>query len=64
MTTKHRKNPRPIPSLLSVALASCLALTAPAVMAQSTSATLRGVVTADAAPAADAVITATNLANG
>lgn len=64
MTTKHRKYPRPIPSLLSVALASCLALTAPAVMAQSTSATLRGVVTADAAPAADAVITATNLANG
>ena len=64
MTTKHRKNLRPIPSLLSVALASCLALTAPALMAQSTSATLRGVVTADAAPAAAAVITATNLANG
>ena len=64
MTTKHRKNPRPIPSLLSVALASCLAITAPAVLAQSTSATLRGVVTADAAPTADAVITATNVATG
>ncbi len=64
MTTKHRKYSRPIPSLLSAALASCLALTAPAAFAQSTSATLRGVVTADAAPAADAVITATNLANG
>ena len=64
MTTKHRNNPRPTPSLLSVALASCLALAAPAVLAQSTSATLRGVVTADAAPAAAAVITATNLANG
>ena len=64
MTTKHRNNPRLTPSLLSVALASCLALAAPAVLAQSTSATLRGVVTADAAPAAAAVITATNLANG
>lgn len=64
MTTKHRNYPRPIPSLLSVALASCLAISAPAVLAQSTSATVRGVVTANAAPAADAVITATNLANG
>jgi outer membrane receptor protein involved in Fe transport len=64
MTTKHRKYLRPIPSLLSVALASCLALTAPAALAQSTSATLRGVVTADAAPAGAATITATNLANG
>ena len=64
MTTKHRNNPRLTPSLLSVALASCLALAAPAVLAQSTSATLRGVVTADAAPAATAEVTATNLASG
>ena len=64
MTTKNRNYSHPMKSLLSVALASCLALAAPAVLAQSTSATLRGVVSAETTPAANAVITATNLANG
>ena len=61
---QNRKSRRPIPTLLSCALASCLALAAPAALAQSTAATLRGVVTADAAPVANAEIVATNLANG
>lgn len=56
---------RPTPKLLACALASCLALTAaPAAMAQSTAATLRGQVTLDSAPATDARITATNVATG
>jgi outer membrane receptor protein involved in Fe transport len=55
---------RPVPTLLACALASCLMIAAPAAFAQSTSATLRGVVTADSTPAANAVVTATNLANG
>ncbi|WP_342315275.1 TonB-dependent receptor [Lysobacter sp. FW306-1B-D06B] len=50
--------------LLACALASCLAVAAPAVMAQSTSATIRGQVTVDSAPASDAQITATNTATG
>ncbi|MFA6986348.1 MAG: carboxypeptidase-like regulatory domain-containing protein, partial [Arenimonas sp.] len=64
MNLQNRKSRRPIPTLLSCALAGCLALAAPAVLAQSTAATLRGTVTADALPAANAEITATNLANG
>mgnify|MGYP003423049125 CR=1 FL=1 len=64
MNLQNRKSRRPIPTLLSCALASCLALAAPAAMAQSTASTLRGVVTADAAPVANATIVATNLANG
>lgn len=64
MNLQNRKSRRPIPTLLSCALAGCLALAAPAVLAQSTAATLRGTVTADAVPAANAEITATNLANG
>ncbi len=51
--------------LLSCALASCLLMgAAPAVLAQSTSATLRGQVSADSAPASDARVTATNVATG
>jgi len=51
--------------LLSCALASCLLMgAAPAVLAQSTSATLRGQVSADSAPASDAQVTATNVATG
>ncbi len=64
MNQQNRKSRRPIPTLLSCALASCLALAAPAVLAQSTASTLRGVVTADTAPVANAEIVATNLANG
>lgn len=55
---------RPIPTVLACALAACLLVAAPPSIAQSASATLRGVVTADAGPAANAVVTATNLANG
>ncbi|WP_407351335.1 TonB-dependent receptor domain-containing protein [Luteimonas sp. R10] len=51
-------------TLLSCALGACLAMAAPAVLAQSTSATLRGQVSADDAPAADARVTATNLGTG
>ena len=49
---------RPNRKLLSCALASCLAMAAPQVMAQSTSATLRGAVTADS------TITVTNVDTG
>jgi outer membrane receptor protein involved in Fe transport len=56
---KPRANHRPTPRLLAVALATCvLALGAPAVFAQSTSATLRGAATASAK------VTATNTATG
>ncbi|UHQ21617.1 TonB-dependent receptor [Lysobacter sp. 5GHs7-4] len=55
---------RPRPGLLACALASCLALAAPAALAQSTAATIRGQVTVDSAPATDAKITATNVATG
>lgn len=51
-------------SLLGCALASCLLVAAPSAFAQSTSATIRGQVNADSAPAADAQVTATNLATG
>ncbi len=51
--------------LLSCALASCLLMgAAPAVLAQSTSATLRGQISADSAAASDARVTATNVATG
>ena len=64
---KSNKQPaiRPTRTLLTCALASCLMLgVAPAVFAQSTGATIRGQVSADSAPAADAKVTATNLATG
>jgi len=51
-------------TLLCCALASCLALAAPSVLAQTAAATIRGQVSVDAAPAADARVTATNLATG
>lgn len=55
---------RPIPTLLSCALASCLVLVVPQVMAQSASGSLRGQVTSEAGPATNASITATNVATG
>ena len=64
---KSNKQPaiRPTRTLLTCALASCLMLgVAPSVFAQSTGATIRGQVSADSAPAADAKVTATNLATG
>ena len=51
-------------SLLSCALAGCMLLSAPMAFAQSTSATLRGQVSVDSAPASDAQVTATNVATG
>ena len=65
MKNQKQRNIRPTRKLLTCALASCLMLgVAPAVFAQSTGATLRGQVSVDAAPAADANVTATNLATG
>ncbi|WP_293716658.1 TonB-dependent receptor [Stenotrophomonas sp. UBA7606] len=54
----------PTRKLLSCALASCLLLGAAPVFAQSTGATIRGQVMADSAPAAQAQVTATNIATG
>ena len=64
MTVKIRNSRRPAKTLLSCALASCLLISAQAALAQSTSATLRGQVTVDSAPVADARITATNVYTG
>ena len=65
MKNQKQRNIRPTRKLLSCALASCLMLgVTPAVFAQSTSATLRGQVSADSAPATDAKVTATNTATG
>lgn len=64
MNLQNRNSRHPVRTLLSCALAGCLAMAAPAVLAQSTAATLRGTVITDAAPAANATVTATNLANG
>jgi len=50
--------------LLSSAIASCLLIGAPQVFGQSASATLRGQVTTNTAPASDAKITATNTQTG
>ncbi len=54
----------PARRLLSCALASCLLLGAAPAFAQSTSGTIRGQVMLDSAPAAEASVTATNLATG
>ncbi|RPD88615.1 TonB-dependent receptor [Luteimonas sp. 100069] len=51
-------------SLLSIALAGCMAVAAPAALAQSTAATIRGQVMVDSAPATEARVTATNTATG
>lgn len=64
MQPYYRSTRRPTPRLLACALASCLAMAAPAAFAQSTAATIRGQVTVDSAPATDAKVTATNVATG
>ncbi|MCL1530697.1 TonB-dependent receptor [Xanthomonas nasturtii] len=64
MRHHHPHSARPARKLLSRALASCLLLGAAPAFAQSTAATIRGQVTVDAAPAAQAQVTATNLATG
>ena len=58
MKQRNRTTFRPNRKLLSCALASCLVMAAPHVMAQSTSATLRGAVTADS------TVTVTNVDTG
>ncbi|MBO9876878.1 TonB-dependent receptor [Xanthomonas sp. D-99] len=64
MRHHHPHSARPARKLLSCALVSCLLLGAAPAFAQSTAATIRGQVTVDAAPAAQAQVTATNLATG
>ncbi len=54
----------PVKTRLACALAACLLVQSPLLMAQSTSATLKGRVTADATPASGATVTATNVATG
>ena len=54
----------PTPTLLACALASCLLMSSPSVLAQSTAATVHGQVTVDSGPAKDAKVTATNTATG
>ena len=69
---KHRKHGntgkqrtvRPIPKLLTCALASCLMMGAPSVFAQSANANLRGQVLTDSTPAAGTEVIATNNATG
>ena len=51
-------------SLLSVALGTCIAFAAPAALAQSTAATIRGQVIVDSSPATEARVTAINTATG
>ena len=64
MNHSNRNNARPARTLLCCALASCMLMAAPAAFAQSTSATVRGQVMVDSAPATDARVTATNTATG
>jgi len=64
MTYLKRSTRFPQPRLLACALASCLALTAPTLFAQSTAATVRGQVTTATGPAGSAEIVATNVATG
>ena len=59
-----KRESRPARSLLTVALATCIALGAVPAMAQSTGATIRGHVMADSAPATDAVVTVVNTTTG
>ncbi|MBL0163339.1 MAG: TonB-dependent receptor [Xanthomonadales bacterium] len=54
----------PQPRLLACALASCFLVATPALLAQSTAATLRGQVTETSGSAANAEVTVTNLATG
>src|SRR5262245_43280420 len=65
MKYRTRNSLRPAPKLLACALASCLlAAASPGAFAQSTAATVRGQVTVDSTPAAQAHVTATNVATG
>src|SRR3546814_2804607 len=55
-STRHNR------TLLACALASCMLLASPKVLAQSTAATIRRQVSADSTPAGCATVTATTLA--
>jgi outer membrane receptor protein involved in Fe transport len=59
--SKHRSSQRIV---LRAAIASALLITAPYAMGQAVSATLRGQVSVDAAPASGGTVTATNTATG
>ena len=64
MKSTHRSTRRYNHTLLACALAGCMLVAAPQVLAQSTAATIRGQVSADSAPAGGATVTATNLDTG
>src|SRR3546814_19617935 len=57
-STRHNR------TLLACALARCMLLAAPQVLAQSTAATIRGPVSADSAPPGAAPVPPPNLATG
>src|SRR5690606_14885432 len=59
-----RRGTHPARTILSATLAGCLALCAGQALAQSTGATIRGQVIADASPASAATVTAVNTATG
>ena len=61
---KQNRNGWPVRSLLTVALASCLALGSAPVLAQSTGATIRGQVMADSTPATGAQVVVINTTTG
>src|SRR5688500_2423282 len=61
----HRHNSRrPSPSLLACALASCILVSTPHVLAQTANANLRGQVMVDSAPAAGTEVIVTNVNTG
>ena len=64
MKSKYQATRRHNRTLLACALASCMLVATPQVLAQSTAATIRGQVSADSTPASGATVTATNLATG
>jgi hypothetical protein len=64
MKSSNDRGRQPARTLLSCALASCLAVLAPHVLAQSAAGSLRGQVTGSAGPVADVIVSATNLGTG
>jgi outer membrane receptor protein involved in Fe transport len=61
---EHRQQTISQRNLVACAVASCLMMGAPAAFGQSSNANLRGYVAADAGPAANTEVVATNLATG
>ena len=64
MKVYRHNSRRPSPSLLACALASCLLVSTPQVLAQTANANLRGQVMVDSAPAAGTEVIATNVNTG